>query len=105
MIAGPRLKQPYHLILERFFLTPRHLRILERLKTLGPTLLDVVNDSARHHGHAGDDGSGETHFIITISARCLAGKGRIDQQRMIHGSLADEFETGLHALTIHVKNE
>ena len=32
-----------------------------------PTRLVITNDSARHHGHAGDDGSGESQF--TISAR------------------------------------
>ena len=29
-----------------------------------PTRLAVINDSASHHGHSGDDGSGESHFTV-----------------------------------------
>ena len=35
-------------------------------EAFAPTRLDVINDSARHHGHAGDDGSGESHFTVVI---------------------------------------
>ncbi|MGZ3264831.1 MAG: BolA/IbaG family iron-sulfur metabolism protein, partial [Croceibacterium sp.] len=33
-----------------------------------PTRLEVLNDSARHHGHSGDDGSGESHFTVVIES-------------------------------------
>jgi BolA protein len=36
-----------------------------------PSVLVVVNESHRHAGHAGDDGSGESHFHITIRAEAL----------------------------------
>ena len=43
--------------------------IEERLRAaLAPTRLAVINDSARHQGHAGDDGSGESHFTVEIEA-------------------------------------
>ncbi|HRE35870.1 MAG TPA: BolA/IbaG family iron-sulfur metabolism protein, partial [Sphingopyxis terrae] len=32
------------------------------------------NDSAQHHGHAGDDGSGESHFSLTIRWAGFAGQ-------------------------------
>jgi hypothetical protein len=39
-----------------------------------PTRLDVINDSARHHGHAGDDGSGESHFTVVIESVAFAAR-------------------------------
>ena len=33
-----------------------------------PTRLDVINDSASHSGHTGDDGSGESHFTVVIES-------------------------------------
>ena len=47
---------------------------------LAPTHLDVINDSAHHAGHMGDDGSGESHFSVTVESaavrrRCRACSG------------------------------
>ncbi len=36
-----------------------------------PTQLAVINDSASHSGHSGDDGSGESHFTVESKARLL----------------------------------
>lgn len=70
---------------------------------LSPSLLEVVDDSAKHLGHAGARPEGETHYSITISAPSLAGKSRVAQHQTIYALLADEFKSGLHALTITVK--
>ncbi len=75
-------------------------RIEEKLRdALDPTLLEVVNDSARHKGHAGDDGSGESHFIIAISSGSFAGCSRIECQRMVHNALECEL-TLIHSVSI-----
>ena len=37
-----------------------------------PTRLEVVNESHRHAGHAGDDGSGESHFAVLIRGAVAA---------------------------------
>ena len=43
--------------------------IEQRLTTaFAPSVLEVVNESYKHAGHAGDDGSGESHFRIVIRA-------------------------------------
>ena len=34
-----------------------------------PSSLAVINDSASHSGHMGDDGSGESHFTVEIEER------------------------------------
>ncbi len=54
------------------------MTIAEEMETLlrgafAPTRLDIVNDSASHSGHSGDDGSGESHFTIHIESAHFKG--------------------------------
>ncbi|WP_177198406.1 BolA family transcriptional regulator [Novosphingobium sp. CF614] len=65
-----------------------------------PTQLDIVNDSARHSGHAGDDGSGESHFTIVIESPRFAGISRLQRQRMVNAALGDIPGNRVHALAI-----
>ncbi len=65
-----------------------------------PVRLAVSNDSANHHGHSGDDGSGESHFSLTIEAAAFAGKSRLERQRMVNRALGDIPGTRVHALAI-----
>ena len=65
-----------------------------------PTRLVVSNDSASHHGHAGDDGSGESHFSVLIESAAFAGKGRLERQRMVNRALGDIPGTRVHALAV-----
>ena len=65
-----------------------------------PTKLEVINDSASHHGHAGDDGSGESHFTVVIESAAFAGKSRLERQRMVNRALGDIPGTRVHALAI-----
>lgn len=68
-----------------------------------PLQLDVINDTARHHGHAGDDGSGESHFTVAIEAAAFAGKSRLERQRMVNRALGDIPGERVHALAIKAK--
>ncbi len=65
-----------------------------------PTRLVVSNDSASHHGHAGDDGSGESHFSVLIESDAFTGKGRLERQRMVNKALGDIPGTRVHALAV-----
>jgi len=65
-----------------------------------PETLEVVDDSARHAGHAGAAPGGETHYNVTIVSQAFDGLSRVQIQRTIHMVLADEFESGLHALSL-----
>ena len=69
-------------------------------EAFAPTRLDVINDSARHHGHAGDDGSGESHFTVVIESEAFAGTSRLDRQRMVNRALGDIPGQRVHALAI-----
>lgn len=75
--------------------------IRERLTTaFAPTLLDVINDSHHHHGHAGHDGSGESHFTVVIESAAFAGVNRVMRQRMVNQALGDIPGQRVHALAI-----
>jgi BolA protein len=69
-----------------------------------PSALDVVDESARHTGHAGatrDDGSqGETHFHVRIVSAAFAGVTRVERQRRVYAALADELKGPVHALSL-----
>ena len=67
---------------------------------LSPTHLEVINDSAMHSGHSGDDGSGESHFTVVIESAQFAGKNRLARQRMVNGALGDIPGDRVHALAI-----
>ncbi len=78
--------------------------IAERLRdALTPTRLEVVNDSHHHAGHMGDDGTGETHFTVTIESPAFAGHNRVAQQRMVNKALGDLLSTRIHALAIKAR--
>ena len=65
-----------------------------------PTQLQVINDSAKHHGHLGDDGSGESHFSVEIESAAFAGVSRLQRQRMVNAALGDIPGQRVHALAI-----
>jgi BolA protein len=67
---------------------------------LDPARLEVINDSATHHGHAGDDGSGESHFTVVIESAAFTGKSRLERQRMVNRALGDIPGDRVHALAI-----
>ena len=71
-------------------------------KALSPTLLEVINDSAKHHGHAGDNGSGATHFHIRISSAAFAGQSRVASHRMVYEVIAPWNQNPIHALQITI---
>ena len=68
--------------------------------SLDPVRLEVINDSAKHHGHAGDDGSGESHFTVVVESAAFAGKNRLERQRMVNRALGDIPGERVHALAI-----
>lgn len=68
-----------------------------------PTRLAVINDSAHHSGHMGDDGSGESHFTVEIESAAFAGVSRLQRQRLVNAALGDIPGQRVHALAIRAK--
>jgi len=78
------------------------MQIEERLTAaFQPTELEVMNESHRHAGHAGDDGSGESHFRIRIRAEALAALSRVDRHRAVNRALGDLVQR-IHALALDI---
>ena len=67
---------------------------------LAPSRLELVDESARHAGHAGARPQGETHFRLLIVSATFAGKTRLQRQRMVFDVLAELMRTDIHALSI-----
>lgn len=69
-------------------------------EALGPSELEVVDESQRHVGHAGYREGGESHFAVTVVSARFEGKSRIERHRMVNHLLAEEIAAGLHALSL-----
>ena len=67
---------------------------------LAPTRLEIINDSANHSGHSGDDGSGESHFTIIVESARFSGVSRLQRQRMVNAALGDIPGQRVHALAV-----
>lgn len=70
---------------------------------LAPTHLEIINDSASHAGHMGDDGSGESHFTVVIESAAFEGTSRLKRQRMVNQALGDIPGQRVHALAIKAR--
>lgn len=70
---------------------------------LSPERLAVINDSAKHRGHAGDDGTGESHFTVEVEAEAFRGMNRLARQRAVNAALGDLMRERVHALAIKAK--
>jgi BolA protein len=69
-------------------------------RSLAPERLEIVDDSAKHHGHAGWRPEGETHFSVLVVSAVFAGKNRVERQRLVHAAAADLLKERIHALSL-----
>ena len=70
---------------------------------LAPTMLEVIDESGAHAGHAGANGTGfGTHFRVRIASPFFEGKSRVARHRVVYDSLQHFIDQGLHALAIEV---
>jgi BolA protein len=78
---------------------------MEKLLTqqLSPHVFVLEDDSANHAGHAGARPGGETHYRLRLVSDAFAGLSRVERQRLVYQVLREEFDTGLHALSLDLK--
>jgi len=82
----------------------RAARLEARLRQeFSPLELRVVDDSARHAGHAGALPGGETHYSVLVVAEAFRGMNRVARSRAVHTALTAEFADGMHALALTLK--
>jgi len=91
------------------------LTMAQRIKTkleagLTPSLLEVIDESHKHAGHAHAamspgraHGDGGTHFQVKVISQAFAGKSRVDRHRTINALLSAELADTVHALSIDAK--
>lgn len=72
--------------------------IRSKLEILEPQVLEIIDDSHKHAGHAGNSGGG--HFTITIVSSHFCEKSQIIRHRLIYQQLEDLIPTKIHALSI-----
>lgn len=63
--------------------------------------IEVINESHQHAGHAGDDGSGESHFRVRMRADEFSQMSRIARHRAVHKALGG-LATDVHALALEL---
>ncbi len=70
---------------------------------LSPLDFELFDESSRHAGHAGARAGGETHYKLRMVSAAFDGLSRVARQRLVYEALAEEFNTGLHALSLDLK--
>ncbi|ABD54779.1 transcriptional regulator, BolA protein family [Jannaschia sp. CCS1] len=68
-----------------------------------PKVLDVVDDSEAHRGHAGYQDGGESHFNVTIESDQFQGLSRIAKHRAVHAAIGPELMSEIHALALTIR--
>ncbi len=72
-------------------------------EAFAPSHLQVVDDSAKHAGHAGARPEGNTHFSVIMLSDAFVGMNRVARHRAVYAALDPFFKNGLHALSIDAK--
>lgn len=67
-----------------------------------PTVLEIVDESERHRGHAGYQEGGESHWHITISAPAFENMNRVARHRAVHAALGPNIVGRIHALALKI---
>ncbi len=75
------------------------MRIQERLASLEPESLDLVDDSAGHAGHEGAKGGGGHYSLVIVSKR-FSGMAIQSRHRMVYDALGPLMHKEIHALAI-----
>jgi len=80
-------------------------QMTQRLQAaLQPTMLEVIDESASHAGHAGANGTGfGTHFRVRIASPFFTGKTRVACHRLVYDALQDFIAQGVHAIAIETQ--
>jgi len=74
--------------------------IRQKLETaLKPELIEIIDNSAAHAGHAGNTGGG--HYNVTIVSKQFEGKSLVQRHQLVYQALGDMMKEEIHALAIN----
>jgi BolA protein len=69
-------------------------------QTFKPEVLEIIDHSAAHAGHAGNR-QGGGHYHVTIVAEAFEGKSLVQRHQLIYQALGDLMKDAIHALSIN----
>ena len=83
------------------------MRISEQIKSkvvqaFAPDVIEVLDESEKHRGHAGHRPEGESHFRVTLRAESFGPMSRIGRHRAVHVALGPDLVERIHALELDV---
>jgi BolA protein len=64
-----------------------------------PEHLEIIDESARHAGHAGAAGGGG-HYRIVVVSMSFGDKDLLSRQRLVYDALGDAMRSRIHALAL-----
>lgn len=67
---------------------------------LNPELIEIIDNSAEHAGHAGT-AKGGGHYNVTIVAEIFNGKSMVQRHQLIYQTLNELLKSKIHALGIN----
>jgi BolA protein len=68
---------------------------------LQPSELEILDDSARHVGHAGAQGGG--HYQVRLTAEAFRGRSPLERHRLVYAAVAPLLVGAVHALNIRAR--
>ncbi len=68
-------------------------------QSLQPEILEIIDNSAAHAGHAGAKSGG--HYFVTIVSQAFEGKSLVQRHQLIYQALGDLMKQQIHALGIN----
>lgn len=71
----------------------------ERLNQFQPIRLELIDDSAKHAGHAGARAGGGHYRLLIVSA-AFASKSTVARHRLVYEALGELMRSRIHALSI-----
>ena len=71
----------------------------ERLASLAPARIELIDDSALHAGHEGAK-SGGGHYRLLVVSAAFAGKSTVARHRLVYDALGELMRQRIHALSI-----
>ena len=80
------------------------MSVSEQIRTalereFAPTSLDIIDDSAKHVGHAGAREGG--HYRVALVSKAFAGRPQLERHRLVYAAVAPLMgQGGVHALSI-----
>lgn len=70
------------------------------LQAFSPSILEIMDNSATHAGHAGHNPLGETHFDVLIVSHFFEKQPSLARHREVYKVLAEEMKERVHALSL-----